>query len=459
MSSLPETRVLAAALHRAGLCDERDTASRAREEGRRLVVALTGLIRNSRLGGEAAVETSAAEVADVLGRLGDALGVVVLTLTERGIELNGLALRLKADDQPPAAQLVQEFVRHQLTTLTLHAPLDAAGARALARALAEPAGKPGRTLATLAERLVSLPTVELQARTRESEPGSPRPAEPIERAGLAIRQAYLALAAERQPDLRGLRQTVDELSQWARREPDRAVATPTWNSRPGPGERHVLAVTCLALRLGQQLGLDGHILSDLGLTALLASSGSAGATQPSLAAALRRLAVPRGFREAKLRRLLTLLDESRPFQTEPPAAPPHLFARILRIARDYDLLTGAREGHPRLAPPLAQGALWAARGTVYDPDLLALFVQLLGLYPPGSLLELSDGRAVVSLGGAASAERFSWPRVQVVRSATGTGLAERLELFETRDALRPKRVLSPGSIPFDCQSLWIPSPS
>jgi len=458
MSALPETRVLAAALQRAALCDERDTAARVREEGRRLVVALTGLIRGSRLGGDAAVENSAAEVAGILERLVDALGLVVLTLTERGIEVNGLALRLRTEDQPHAAQLVQELVRHQLSTLTLHAPLDAAGTRALARALAEPAGKPGRSLASLVEHLVGQPSIELTGRRGEAEPGSTTPRDPLGRAGLAVRHAYAALAAERQPDLRGLRQIADELAQWVRREPDRAVATPVWQPPLGPGERHVLAVTCLALRLALQLGLDERALSDLGLAALLGSSGAAGSARPDLAVALRRLAVPRGFREAKLRRLLTALGESQPFQAEPAAAPPHLFARILRIARDYDLLTGGREGQPRLAPPLAQGALWAARGTVYDPDLLALFVQTLGLYPPGSLLELSDGRAVVSLGGARSAERFSWPRVQVVRSADGTGLGKVLELFDSRDSLRPKRVLSPGSLPFDSETLWA-SPS
>ena len=91
--------------------------------------------------------------------------------------------------------------------------------------------------------------------------------------------------------------------------------------------------------------------------------------------------------------------------------------------------------------------MWAARGTTYDPDLLALFVQLMGVYPPGSLLELSDGRWGVSVSGGRDPERFAWPVVRIVREASG-GAAngqDEVDLHEVRDRLRPKRVLNPAS--------------
>jgi len=91
--------------------------------------------------------------------------------------------------------------------------------------------------------------------------------------------------------------------------------------------------------------------------------------------------------------------------------------------------------------------MWAARGTVYDPDLLALFVQAMGLYPPGSLLELSDGRWVVSVSGGRDAERFAWPLARVVRDKEGRVRdgAEEMDLFVLREFVRPKRVLNPAS--------------
>jgi hypothetical protein len=91
--------------------------------------------------------------------------------------------------------------------------------------------------------------------------------------------------------------------------------------------------------------------------------------------------------------------------------------------------------------------MWAARGTLYDPDLLALFVQVMGLYPPGSLLELSDGRWVIAVSGGRDAERFAWPVARLVRDKDGRPRdgAEEVDLFVLREFLRPKRVLNPAT--------------
>ncbi len=95
--------------------------------------------------------------------------------------------------------------------------------------------------------------------------------------------------------------------------------------------------------------------------------------------------------------------------------------------------------------------MWAARGSEYDPDLLALFVQVMGLYPPGSLLELTNGRWVLGVSGGRDEQRFAWPLARVVREADGNDAdaSEELDLFELRYRLRPKRVLNPVSKGFD----------
>ena len=152
----------------------------------------------------------------------------------------------------------------------------------------------------------------------------------------------------------------------------------------------------------------------------------------------------RGFHEGKVRRLRAVLEHHRPFAGTRPS----LFGRILSIADDYDILTASFPGHPGLPPPVAQGAMWAARGKTYDPDLLAAFVQVMGAYPPGSLLELSDGRWAVVTSGGRDRERFVWPRVRIVREADGREAPgkEQEDLFERRQELRPKRVLNPVTI-------------
>jgi hypothetical protein len=235
-----------------------------------------------------------------------------------------------------------------------------------------------------------------------------------------------------------------------REDPGRAT-TPL--RRLGSGDRHLLSVTNLALRLGQAIGLDDGALSDLGVTAMCHDVGYAkGADKAGhTVAGLRTLLKQRGFHEGKVRRLRAVLEHHRPFQGTAPS----LFARILKIADDYDILTSAAGPGPALPPPLAQGAMWAARGVEYDPELLAVFAQVMGAYPRGSLIELSDGRWGVVTSGGRDAERFVWPVVRIVREADGRDAAGRQEedLFLRRGDLKPKRVLNPATIGVEIGSM------
>jgi hypothetical protein len=232
---------------------------------------------------------------------------------------------------------------------------------------------------------------------------------------------------------------------------DRAAAAPLRNGTGNVGERHLVSVCHLALLLGRATGLPEAALADLGVAAMLHDVGyvaGAGLTTHA-AAGVRLLLRQRGFHEGKIRRLRVALEHHLPAHGQGEA--PSIFARILRIADDYDVLTAPREGQPALPPATAQGAMWAARGSFYDADLLALFVQTMGLYPPGSLLELSDGRWVVSVSVGRDEPRFAWPLARVVRLGDGSPCSgeEPLDLALSRDRLRPKRVLNPASHGFD----------
>ena len=197
------------------------------------------------------------------------------------------------------------------------------------------------------------------------------------------------------------------------------------------GTRHLLGVTSLALGMGRALGLSDSALSDLGVTAMLHDVGYTRTADRGAheVAGARLLLRQRGFHEGKIRRLQATLEHHLPAE-----AKPSLFARVLRIVDDYDVLTAPRPGMLQLPPPTAQASMWAARGTLYDADLLALFVQMMGLYPPGSLLELSDGRWVVVVSGGRDAEHFAWPLVRLVRDKEGRAKdgREEMDLFVLR---------------------------
>ena len=89
--------------------------------------------------------------------------------------------------------------------------------------------------------------------------------------------------------------------------------------------------------------------------------------------------------------------------------------------------------------------MWSGRGASYDPILMALLAQVLGFYPPGTLLELTDGRWGVTVSAGRSRERFAHPVVRIVRAANGKlppAIVD-LDLFDWQDELGVRTVFDP----------------
>jgi HD-GYP domain-containing protein (c-di-GMP phosphodiesterase class II) len=69
--------------------------------------------------------------------------------------------------------------------------------------------------------------------------------------------------------------------------------------------------------------------------------------------------------------------------------------RILGLVDTYDALTNERAHAPGLAPHEAVAELYRARGSLFQTELVEQFIQACGIYPTGSLVELSDGHVGV----------------------------------------------------------------
>lgn len=73
-----------------------------------------------------------------------------------------------------------------------------------------------------------------------------------------------------------------------------------------------------------------------------------------------------------------------------------LFARIIRIANCYDVMTSAQPAGKGQPPSEALEYLMAMSGVRFDPQLVNIFVRKMAAYPVGCEVELSNGhRAVV----------------------------------------------------------------
>lgn len=70
----------------------------------------------------------------------------------------------------------------------------------------------------------------------------------------------------------------------------------------------------------------------------------------------------------------------------------HPFSHIISIADAYEALTAARVYYKvRISPEQAINIMIKKRGTVFDPTLVKAFVNMMGIYPIGTLVKLDTG--------------------------------------------------------------------
>lgn len=97
-----------------------------------------------------------------------------------------------------------------------------------------------------------------------------------------------------------------------------------------------------------------------------------------------------------------------------------LFGSIVSIADCYDAVTSSRVYSRVPSPPeKALRFMLERSGTHYDPVLMKLFVNCIGLYPIGTLCLLQTGELAVVMENNRDAQRWNEPLVKVVTDAEG----------------------------------------
>lgn len=449
-------RNLEKVLWRAALTADRELANKVREEGRRLVFILNGLLRTSRLYDQenAAFEVPCRDFSNLLRELIQLLGAIHIICVEDQIYVNDIRLRISSGEQVVVDSFIEEIGKHAVGGISFHGELDPGEIKTLAMAMGQPPLDQYRPRAALAEAISSLANVEVFGRYRFKVGGEQVSArakdleEAMSKCMSVVREAIDNLAADKLPNPLPVRRAVMDLVDGLRSDIGVGLASSVRQGQAVKGEQHLVTVSTLAVLLGQAIGLPDAALSDLGVAALLHDVGAARLPDWTghTSAGARMLARQRGFHEAKIRRILIALEHHMPYHEDggDPSRMPTLFSRILHIVDDYDILAAHQPGQPAaLSPARALGCMWAVRGARYDPDLLTVFVRLLGRYPPGTLIELTDGRWAVSISGARDQDRFELPIVCIIRDKVGqtTDGKEVIDLYEARETLRPRLVL------------------
>ena len=98
-----------------------------------------------------------------------------------------------------------------------------------------------------------------------------------------------------------------------------------------------------------------------------------------------------------------------------------LMGKILRITDVYEALTAQRAYRKRAyAPDEALREMWRERGEKYDTILLKRFINMIGIYPIGSVVELSDGHVGIVMDYPDESDRTHPLILLLARDGRGT---------------------------------------
>lgn len=135
-----------------------------------------------------------------------------------------------------------------------------------------------------------------------------------------------------------------------------------------------------------------------------------------------------------------------------------LVGRMAGVVDEYCAMITYRSDRRGISKHAALQELYRARGKLHSAEVIEQFVQCLGVYPAGSLVELSDGRVAVVM--AQNAARRLFPRVMVL-----TGPDKQLmESFQSLDLMQQPDTdqrlqiatpLPPGAYDIDPAELYL----
>lgn len=108
------------------------------------------------------------------------------------------------------------------------------------------------------------------------------------------------------------------------------------------------------------------------------------------------------------------------------------FSRIIAIVDTYDAITSNRCYAPEQPSADAQKIIFQNRGGQFDDELALQFIQAVGPYPPGTMVELRNGMAGIVLAGKPKFRHL--PTVLLLRDADKQPMEERTVDLDLTDS-------------------------
>ena len=234
----------------------------------------------------------------------------------------------------------------------------------------------------------------------------------------------------------------------------------------GAGDKvsaHALNVSVISLLMGRTFNLSAADMLDLGLGALLHDIGKAELPErlrhreEHFSAAEHKLYethVALGIAQARRMELAPgaslviaqhheLIDGSGfplKLQSDRTTVP----SRIVALVNRYDKLCNPANPTKAITPHEAVALMFAQGKNKYDPAILGAFIKMMGVYPAGSAVQLTDDRYALVVG--VNSSRPLKPKVLVHEAGVPRDEALVLDL-ETVSGLGIRRSLKPTALP------------
>ena len=117
---------------------------------------------------------------------------------------------------------------------------------------------------------------------------------------------------------------------------------------------------------------------------------------------------------------------------------PHIVSQIVSICDTYDALSERRSYKADYPPDVIYNFMIRGKGTAYNPFLLDKFFQLIGVWPIGSIVALSDKRIAVVV--EENQDKIFSPLVRIIYPQKEEGT---VDLKNNNSGLKIERYLNP----------------
>jgi len=227
------------------------------------------------------------------------------------------------------------------------------------------------------------------------------------------------------------------------RNPDASVWLTRIQAKNEATAQHSLNVAALSIVLAKAMGLSNREMEDIGVCGMLHDVGKTGVSNEVL-----EKAGPLSAREMQEMQEHTnygrniLVSTKSVMSGAADVAHSHherpdglgyprklsgdsipLFAQIVSIAEAYDTMTINQPYREARSPSDALQELYCQRGKQFDDELVIQFIDAVGIFPPGSIVEMLNGEIGIVLANTKDKLR---PRVIMILDRIGEAMAQRI---------------------------------